>query len=74
MHMQGVGVVGAVVEGEAVALAFVQDEFVVVRVGLAVDGEGVELAGTASGDFLKDHVDILARLGRRPAAGLPKIV
>ena len=58
VHVQRVGVVGAVAEGEAVALAFVQHELILVRVGLAVDGEGVELA-CAAGDLLEDHVDVL---------------
>jgi len=37
VEMDGMGVVGAVAKGEPVALAFVQDELVLVGVGLAVD-------------------------------------
>jgi hypothetical protein len=58
MHVEGVAIVGAIAQGEAVALAFVEDELVFVGVGFAVYGEGVEFAGTA-GDFFKGHVDVL---------------
>ena len=63
MEVQWVCVVGAVAEGEAVALTLVEEEFVLVGVLFAVDGEGVELAG-AAGLLLEDHVDVLgSRLG-----------
>ena len=43
MHVQRVGVVGAVAQDEAVALALVQHELVLVRIWLAVDREGLNL-------------------------------
>ena len=52
----GVGVVGAVAEDEAVARALLEDELVFVGVGLSVDEEGVEFACSA-GDLFEDHVD-----------------
>ena len=60
VEVHGVAVVGAVAEGEAVSLALVEDELVVVGVRLAVDQEGIELA-CAARDFFEDHVDVLGR-------------
>ena len=60
VQVQRMGVVGAVAEGEAVTLAFMEDELVVVWVKLAVHREGVELA-CAAGDLLENHLDVLGR-------------
>jgi len=64
VEVHGVGVVGAVAEGESVALARVEEELVVVGVGLAVDEEEVEFAG-AAGDFLDCKVELLNVFGGR---------
>ena len=56
VEVEGVGVVGAVAEDEAVACAWFEDELIRVRVGFAVDEPGVEFAG-ASGEFFEGHVD-----------------
>lgn len=56
VQVHGVGVVGAVAEDEAVALALLKDKLPVVRVGLAVDEPCIQDAGAAR-DLLEDHVD-----------------
>src|SRR6266576_3844529 len=54
VEVHGVGVVGAVAHYETVARALLEDEFALVRVWLAIDQPGVELA-VAAGDLLEDH-------------------
>ncbi len=62
VQVHGVRVVGAVAHHEAIARALLQHELALVRVGLAVHEQGVELA-RAAGDLLEDHLDGLLRSG-----------
>ena len=59
------GIVGAVMERQAVARALLEQKFLVVRIGLAVDREGVEFARAAR-HFFKQHVQLLRGRGGRP--------
>src|SRR6185295_11844668 len=60
MKMQGVSIIGAVVQDQSVANPFLQHEFFFMRVWLSVHKEAVEFAGSAR-NFFKDHIDSLLR-------------
>src|SRR5579872_836977 len=64
MQVQRVGVVGAVVEGQAVTGALLDGKLLLVRVGLAVHGEHVEAACSAWHLF-KHHVELFGWRGLR---------
>ena len=68
MHVKRMRIVCAIAEKNAVACAFLQHEFVVVRIRFAVDRVKVEAAG-AAWDFFESHFDAVVRLWlTRPTA------
>jgi len=56
VEMEGMGIVCAIAENEAMALAPLEDEFVLVGIFLAVDKPAVKFSGAAR-NFLENHFD-----------------